>query len=122
MVSEREAAIRAAEALAMNDEIVDAREVAGKEYRQMISLRMEPALISALRALADSRNESLSELMRVAAEQFIRANQSQRFHLRTTQAWETSVLAGTFVVSSDGSWPSPSASPTASIQSSSSAA
>lgn len=106
----------------MNEEVLDAREVEGKEFRQMISLRMEPALVSALRELADSRNESLSELLRVAAEQFVRSNQTQRFYLQTTQRWEPSVLSGTFAVSSDASRPSPSAAPAAAGWSSSSAA
>ena len=122
MVSEREAAIRAAEASMMSEEVVDERKVEGKEFRQMISLRMDPALVSALRELADSRNESLSEVLRVAAEHFVRASQSERFRLQTTQVWQTSLLAGTFAVSSHASSPSPSAAPAATWQSTPSAA
>ncbi len=109
MTSEREIALRAAEPSEIDDQIVDARKVNGKEFRQMVSLRMEPNLIVALRELADTRNESLSEVIRAAAESYVRSNQPQRFRLQTTSVWEAPFVATNVLITTLESLPTPSA-------------
>ena len=48
-----------------------AREVTGRELKQMISVRIEPDLIAGLRAVADSRGVKVSDLLREAAAKLV---------------------------------------------------
>jgi Arc/MetJ-type ribon-helix-helix transcriptional regulator len=82
--SERER--REAALAALGGDIVDeAREVAGREIRQMVSVRVEPELISALREIAVSRGVNVSDLLREAAAKMVADYRTPTVSMRVLQ-------------------------------------
>ena len=57
------------------------REVPGRATKQMVSVRLEPELISALRRIADREGVAVSDLLRQAAKQLADEESRQRVQL-----------------------------------------
>lgn len=95
MNRQEEAALRAAaDATQGGDEVLDARPVQGKEFKQMVSLRLDANLIASVREIAEERNESLSTLLREAAETLVRNYRAQQVHVETVQQWQSQLGSG----------------------------
>jgi uncharacterized protein (DUF4415 family) len=89
MNRQEEAALRAAaDATHGGDEVLDARAVTGKDFKQMVSLRLDANLIASLRDIADERGESLSTILREAADALVRNHRSQQIRVETVQQWQ----------------------------------
>lgn len=58
-----------------------AREVPSARLKQMLSLRMEPELIRAIRAVAESRGISVSDLLREAAMDLVERHSQQSIQI-----------------------------------------
>jgi predicted transcriptional regulator len=70
-------------------------EVAAREMKQMISVRLEPELVSSLRELARKRGATMSEVLREAAQLLLAsADTSYAYFEVTSQAFEAPSLPG----------------------------
>lgn len=64
---------REAALASLGGEVLSAREIAPRETLQMLSVRLEPSLIAALRQVADQRGKKVSDVVRDAITDLVRA-------------------------------------------------
>jgi len=67
-------------------EVLGATEVASREVRQMLSVRMEPELIGGLREIADARGVKVSDVLREAAAKVVTEYHKQEVTFQRTWA------------------------------------
>jgi uncharacterized protein (DUF4415 family) len=94
-----EAARRESALAAAGGELVgDARTVAGREIRQMLSLRMDPRVVRQLRRIADRRGTSVSDLLREAATRIIEDDSRSTVDLRLESIDSSEQLTPTIAI------------------------
>lgn len=67
---------REAALASLGGEVLSAREVSPRETLQMLSVRLEPSLIAALRRVADQRGKKVSDIVRDAITDVVMAENS----------------------------------------------
>ena len=79
-------------------------ELAPKELRQMLSLRVEPALARELRAVADERGITVSELLREAAARQVAEHRATHWRVRFEPVADSSVKLDRTTTDSGTGW------------------
>jgi predicted transcriptional regulator len=74
---------REAALASLGGDVIDAREIAPREVRQMISVRVEPRLVGDLREIAEARGAKVSDLLREAVTRFVAEFRSQPIQVAT---------------------------------------
>lgn len=74
---------REAALASLGGEVLAAREVAPREIRQMLSVRLEPRILGDLREISESRGIKISDLVREAIARLIAEFRGQDIRLET---------------------------------------